>query len=41
MFRTYTATVDFKRLHYGLDGFDDRKKQTLPALLKLPFVNET
>jgi sterol desaturase/sphingolipid hydroxylase (fatty acid hydroxylase superfamily) len=41
MFGTYTATVDFKRLRYGLDGFDDRKKQTLPALLKLPFVNET
>jgi sterol desaturase/sphingolipid hydroxylase (fatty acid hydroxylase superfamily) len=41
IFRTYTATVDFKRLRYGLDGFDDHKKQTLPALLKLPFVNET
>ena len=41
IFRTYTATVDFNRLRYGLDGFDDHKKQTLPALLKLPFVNET
>jgi sterol desaturase/sphingolipid hydroxylase (fatty acid hydroxylase superfamily) len=41
MFGTYTATVDFNRLCYGLDGFDDREKQTLPALLKLPFVNET
>jgi sterol desaturase/sphingolipid hydroxylase (fatty acid hydroxylase superfamily) len=41
IFRTYTATVDFKRLRYGLDGFDDHKKQRLPALLKLPFVNET
>ena len=41
MFGTYTATVDFRRLHYGLDGFDDCEKQTLPALLKLPFVNDT
>ena len=36
MFRTYTATVDFQTLRYGLDGFD--KQQTLPALLKLPFL---
>jgi sterol desaturase/sphingolipid hydroxylase (fatty acid hydroxylase superfamily) len=41
IFRTYTATVDFQRLRYGLDGFDDRRKQTLPALLKLPFINES
>jgi sterol desaturase/sphingolipid hydroxylase (fatty acid hydroxylase superfamily) len=40
IFRTYTATIDFGRLRYGLDGFDDRRKQTFPALLKLPFVNE-
>ena len=37
VFGTYTPTVDFGRLSYGLDGFDDAKKQTLPALLKLPF----
>jgi sterol desaturase/sphingolipid hydroxylase (fatty acid hydroxylase superfamily) len=41
IFGTYTATVDFSRLRYGLDGLDDCEKQTLPALLKLPFVNET
>ena len=41
IFGTYTATVDFSRLRYGLDGFDDRRKQTLPALLKLPFLHET
>jgi len=41
IFGTYTATVDFSRLRYGLDGFDDRKKPTVPALLKLPFVDET
>jgi sterol desaturase/sphingolipid hydroxylase (fatty acid hydroxylase superfamily) len=41
IFGTYTATVDFDRLRYGLNGFDDREKQTLPALLKLPFINET
>jgi sterol desaturase/sphingolipid hydroxylase (fatty acid hydroxylase superfamily) len=38
MFRTYTASVDFRTLRYGLDGFDDRRQQTLPALLKLPFL---
>ena len=37
VFGTYTPTVDFDRLSYGLDGFDDANKQTLPALLKLPF----
>jgi len=41
IFGTYTATVDFYELRYGLNGFDDREKQTLPALLKLPFINET
>lgn len=41
IFGTYTATVNFDRLRYGLNGFDDREKQTLPALLKLPFINET
>src|ERR1041384_1961521 len=41
IFGTYTATVDFSRLRNGLDGFDDRKKQTVPALLKLPFLDET
>jgi len=41
IFGTYTANVDFDRLRYGLNGFDDREKQTLPALLKLPFINET
>ena len=41
IFGTYTATVDFSLLRYGLDGFDDRKKQTVPALLKLPFLDET
>lgn len=38
---TYTSTVDFNQLRYGLDGFDGREKQTLSALLRLPFVNET
>jgi sterol desaturase/sphingolipid hydroxylase (fatty acid hydroxylase superfamily) len=41
IFGTYTAPVDFDRLRYGLNGFDDREKQTFPALLKLPFINET
>jgi sterol desaturase/sphingolipid hydroxylase (fatty acid hydroxylase superfamily) len=38
VFGTYTPTVEFGRLSYGLDGFDDAKKQTLPALLKLPLA---
>jgi sterol desaturase/sphingolipid hydroxylase (fatty acid hydroxylase superfamily) len=37
IFGTYTPTVNFGRLSYGLEGFDDAKKQTFPALLKLPF----
>lgn len=36
---TYTPRVNFKQLSYGLDGFDDRDKQSLRALLKMPFVN--
>jgi hypothetical protein len=32
-----TSSVDFDRLRYGLDGFDVRDKQTLLALLSLPF----
>jgi sterol desaturase/sphingolipid hydroxylase (fatty acid hydroxylase superfamily) len=36
-FGTYTSSIDFSRLRYGLDGFDEAKKQTLPALLMLPF----
>jgi sterol desaturase/sphingolipid hydroxylase (fatty acid hydroxylase superfamily) len=35
---TYTGEVDFQRLRYGLDGFDAREKQTLRALLKMPFM---
>ena len=41
LFRTYTPTVSFGALQYGLDGFDDRKTQTLPALLMLPFRQST
>ena len=39
IFGTYTSSADLLKLRYGLDGFDDRKKQTLPALLTLPFKN--
>jgi len=41
LFGTYTSTIDFSALRYGLDGFDEQKKQTFPALLKLPFLNES
>jgi sterol desaturase/sphingolipid hydroxylase (fatty acid hydroxylase superfamily) len=39
LFGTYTAAIDFRRLRYGLDGFDAKERQTLPALLKMPFTN--
>jgi sterol desaturase/sphingolipid hydroxylase (fatty acid hydroxylase superfamily) len=38
IFGTYTALADFSRLRYGLNGFDDARKQTLAALLKNPFL---
>ena len=38
LFGTYTPEVNFEKLRYGLDGFDDRDKQTLLGLLKMPFV---
>jgi len=38
LFGTYTAAIDFRRLRYGLDGFDVVDRQTLPGLLKMPFV---
>ncbi len=40
VFGTYTGGVDLLKLQYGLDGFDDQKKQTLPALLALPFSTD-
>jgi len=36
-FGTYTSVIDFHELRYGLDGFDDKRKQTLRALLRMPF----
>jgi sterol desaturase/sphingolipid hydroxylase (fatty acid hydroxylase superfamily) len=33
--RTYTAS--HQGLCYGLDGFDDDKRQTLGGLLRMPF----
>ena len=35
---TYTPCVNFEKLRYGLDGFDDADQQTLRGLLKIPFV---
>lgn len=40
LFGTYTATTDFRKLTYGLDGFDGKERQTLTGLLKMPFVNQ-
>jgi sterol desaturase/sphingolipid hydroxylase (fatty acid hydroxylase superfamily) len=39
LFATYTPEIDFRKLRYGLDGFDDKEKQTLKALLKMPFIS--
>jgi len=39
LFGTYTRTTDFRKLSYGLDGFDVKERQTLRGLLKMPFVN--
>ena len=39
LFGTYTSSIDFRRLNYGLDGFDVEERQTLGGLLKMPFVN--
>ena len=35
---TYTPRVNFVELRYGLDGFDDARKQSLRGLLTMPFV---
>ena len=37
---TYTAQVDFNKLRFGLDGFDDEAMQTFRALLKIPFATK-
>ena len=39
LFRTYTKSIDFNTLNYGLDGFDMKERQTVRGLLKMPFVN--
>src|SRR5215203_1923990 len=39
LFGTYTSSIDFRRLNYGLEGFDVKERQTLSGLLKMPFVN--
>ena len=38
IFRTYVAEIDFRKLRYGLVGFDVNERQTLAGLLKLPFM---
>ena len=37
LFRTYTPGVDFAALHYGLEGFEGGRAETLRGLLRLPF----
>jgi len=38
-FGTYTGSINFRRLSYGLDGFDVKERQTLAGLLRMPFMN--
>lgn len=38
LFGTYTAEIDFRKLRYGLNGFDTKERQTLRGLLKMPFM---
>lgn len=38
LFGTYTSAIDFRKLNYGLDGFDVKERQTLIGLLKMPFM---
>jgi sterol desaturase/sphingolipid hydroxylase (fatty acid hydroxylase superfamily) len=35
--RTYTTRTNYRDLRYGLDGFDEERKQTLAGLLTTPF----
>ncbi|SDS86064.1 sterol desaturase family protein [Bradyrhizobium canariense] len=35
---TYSHGPHFAELHYGLDDFDDREKQSVRGLLKMPFM---
>jgi Sterol desaturase len=39
LFGTYTRSINFGTLKYGLDGFDAKERQTLSGLLRMPFVN--
>jgi len=41
LFGTYTPEIDFGKLRYGLDGFDDKERQSLRGLLKMPFISYT
>jgi sterol desaturase/sphingolipid hydroxylase (fatty acid hydroxylase superfamily) len=39
IFSTYNSAIDFRKLSYGLDGFDVEERQRLGGLLKMPFMN--
>jgi sterol desaturase/sphingolipid hydroxylase (fatty acid hydroxylase superfamily) len=41
LFATYTAETDFRKLRYGLDGFNPKEGQTLRGLLKMSFMSYT
>ena len=38
LFGTYTGSADLESLRYGLDGFDEPRRQTLRGLLGMPFA---
>jgi sterol desaturase/sphingolipid hydroxylase (fatty acid hydroxylase superfamily) len=37
LFATHTPATDYRALRYGLDGFDDARKQSLVSLMIGPF----
>lgn len=41
LFRTFTPTVAASSVRYGIDGHDDAERQTMAALLRLPFGRDT
>lgn len=38
LFKTFTPTATAPAVQYGIEGFDTAERQTLPSLLRLPFV---
>jgi hypothetical protein len=37
-FGAYNIAISFRESRYGVDGFDDKRKETFPSLLTITFV---